>query len=301
MDSVLAPGAERTAPKIFPGGNRISRTWSAIGFYILSIALFSAAEADVSEVWVNRYDYQGKYDFARALAIDSAGNVVVSGHHYEEITSENFDFVTVKYDARGNALWASRYDDGGADVMRAVAVDDEDNVIVTGSSIDGVGDYDYLTVKYDANGRLIWHRQYDSGGTDDAAASGVDADGNVYVTGSSGDADHGSDFVTLKYDSEGNEVWARTYDHGADDRAVGLVVDAADNVIVTGASDDPESSTDFATVKYDTHGNELWVTRYDDGGVERPSAIDVDHAGNIYVTRRRRDRGHLLRLSHREV
>jgi uncharacterized delta-60 repeat protein len=41
--------------------------------------------------------------------------------------------------------------------------------------------------------------------------------------------------------------------------------------------------SDWATVKYDDAGQELWVQRYEDG-IGQPNAMAVDAAGNVYVT-----------------
>jgi hypothetical protein len=42
-----------------------------------------------------------------------------------------------------------------------------------------------------------------------------------------------------------------------------LGVDSLDNIYVTGYG-----SENYATLKYDTDGNELWVKRYDSGGYD---------------------------------
>ena len=43
---------------------------------------------------------------------------------------------------------------------------------------------------------------------------------------------------------------------------------------------------DYATIKYDKNGNQLWVARYTspDDGENTALAIVVDNAGNVFVT-----------------
>ena len=65
-----------------------------------------------------------------------------------------------------------------------------------------------------------------------------------------------------------------------------LVLDSDRNVYVTGWSYGVGTGTDYATVKYDPDGNEIWVTRYDGPPHENDAsnAIAIDSKGNVYVT-----------------
>lgn len=59
-----------------------------------------------------------------------------------------------------------------------------------------------------------------------------------------------------------------------------MTVDAQGNVYVIGLSYNG-SAYDYATVKYDADGNQLWVARYPRG---EANALAVDKAGDVYVT-----------------
>jgi hypothetical protein len=63
------------------------------------------------------------------------------------------------------------------------------------------------------------------------------------------------------------------------DRAAALAVDVNGNVFVTG-----NSSGDYATVKYDAAGTEIWVRRFGTAAADWATAIAVDASGNAYVT-----------------
>jgi hypothetical protein len=117
-------------------------------------------------------------------------------------------------------------------------------------------------------------------------ALAIDDSCNVYVTGYSPGINTIYDYMTVKYSTDGHELWVARYDCNSlydYDRAVALAVDSSDNVYVTG-----ESCKDYATIKYSADGNQLWVARYDTGDdvYDYAYATDlvVDDPGNVYVT-----------------
>lgn len=123
--------------------------------------------------------------------------------------------------------------------------------------------------------------RYDGGYEDSASKVAVDSFGNVYVAGSSRGAT-GYDYVIVKYDDKGKELWVKRYDGGSDDYVNALVVDST-GAYISGKSYSPAGGNDFLTVKYDTAGNELWAGRYDGSYDDSTVALAVDTAGNVYV------------------
>ncbi len=276
-----------------------------------------------NKLWVVKYNGPGNYhDKARAIDLDTSGNVYITGYSYGgRITRE--DYTTVKYDSSGNQLWVARYcgpagpPHSAYDVACAIAVDTSGNAYVTGYSDGGATSYDYATVMYDSDGAEQWVARYNGSSNtfDYAQAIALNSLGDVYVTGYSDNNRTRQDYATLKYDSSGKQLWVATYSGPAyhNDRAGGIEVDPSGNVYVTGYSYDSSTRLDYATVKYDSAGNEIWVATYDgpvnlndqaddippdnldddllvptDNGLETDCdyayAITLDRAGNVYVT-----------------
>jgi hypothetical protein len=242
------------------------------------------------EQWVSRYD-GGIADAATAMAIDSSGNVYVTGQSWSANTSE-YDYATVKYNADGQQQWVARYD-GPAndyDYPTAIAVDNSGNVYVTGESTALAGDWDCTTIKYNSRGQQEWVVRYNGPANDDDWGSGivVDNSDNVYVTGGSVVAGVFSEYLTIKYNSEGQEQWVARY-HGTgngNDAARSIAIDGSGNVCVTGSSFNSNNNFDCVTIKYDQAGQETWVARYD-GPIHLDDlgyAIAIDNSGNISVT-----------------
>jgi hypothetical protein len=243
-------------------------------------------------LWISRYHPgAGSSGSPQSIAVDSAGNVYVTGSSTLDTSNlHGFDYATIKYDAAGNQLWVARYDNGDNDGATALSLDAARNVYVTGWSY-GVGTgLDYATVKYDTNGNQLWVARYDGPATaaDYAFAVVLDSTGNVCVTGSSTGVGTGLDYGTIKYDTDGNQLWVARYDGPASaaDEAFAIGVDGTDNIYVTGSSVGIGTGKDYATIRYDNAGNLNWVSRYDGpgNGADIAYAMAVDPAGNAFVT-----------------
>ena len=243
------------------------------------------------EKWVARYNGPGNgEDRARDIAVDGSGNVYVAG--YSEGSGTGSDYATIKYNASGKQLWAKRYDGPGknADLGQAITVDGLGNVYVTGYSWGSGTEYDYATIKYNAGGKQLWAKRYNGpgNGRDWPWAMALDVSGNVYVTGRSEGSGTGIDYATVKYDTNGKQLWVKRYNGrgNAEDWAWAIAVDGSGNVYVTGDSEGSGTGLDYVTIKYNTNGKLLWAKRYNGPGNAKDWAwaIAVDGSGNVYVT-----------------
>ncbi len=87
-----------------------------------------------------------------------------------------------------------------------------------------------------------------------------------------------------------SEEWVARYNGPGNsyDYAEGIAVDFSGNVYVTGRSWGSGTEYDYATIKYDSAGNELWLARYNGpaNGWDEAYDIALDSSGNVYVTGR---------------
>jgi hypothetical protein len=241
-------------------------------------------------LWTNRYNGPANgNDRAAAMAVDSNGNVFVTG--YETGSTGDFDYATIAYSNAGAPLWTNRYNGpaNGNDRATAIAVDSSGNIFVTGSATvsDGVI---YATIKYSNSGTPFWTNRYTAGAGSfgGATAIAVNNNGDVFVTGFTALIGSFPDYATIKYSNMGMPAWTNRYNGPGNniDRAKAIAVDKNDNVFVTGHSVGEGGAFEYATIKYSRTGEIRWIGRYN-GSVSNgsfPVAMAVDSNGDVFVT-----------------
>jgi hypothetical protein len=88
--------------------------------------------------------------------------------------------------------------------------------------------------------------------------------------------------VLLKYDSEGNLIWSKTYNGGGsqNDKAYAIVIDTYGNIIITGYVSSAMNYEDCCTVKYSPSGDLQWASTYDGAGHNTDQAVSAAVTSN---------------------
>jgi hypothetical protein len=134
----------------------------------------------------------------------------------------------------------------------------------------------------------------------------VDPSGNVYVTGSfSGTLNlgtgnlvsaGGTDILLAKYNPSGTCLWSKSFGAGGPDAGIGIALDAAGNVAITGEfvgnvdfGGGPLASSggsaDIFLAKFNSAGSHVWSKRFGDTtSTDVGRSVAFDSAGNVIVT-----------------
>jgi hypothetical protein len=261
------------------------------GIVLLGLSDMAAQAQVATEAWVRRYSHEGDADDqAWKMVTDSGGNVIVAGYTSTGITG--YDWLIIKYTGAGVPLWTNRYNGPGNsdDQARAMAVETNGIVYVTGYSVGSGTSYDYATVAYGWDGVPLWTNRYNGPGNNSAVASAVavGTSGIVYVTGYSVGSGTSYDYATVAYGWDGVPLWTNRYNGpgNSDDQVSAMAVGTNGTVHVTGYSVGSGTGNDYATVAYGWDGVPLWTNRYNGPGNsdDQVSAMAVGTNGTVHVT-----------------
>jgi hypothetical protein len=292
---------------------------SVLGGVITTNAYGTLSNIDSYDVFIVKYNTNGQAlwatniggssdDYGYGIATDSSGNVYITGYYGQSIsnplTINSFDSVVggaitvapygtlsnsgnneafiVKYNTSGQALWATNIGGSSDDVGYSVATDSSGNVYITG----------YY------NSASLTINSFDS------VVGGVITT-NVYGTLSNIGS---NDVFIVKYDTNGQALWATNIANISDDYGYGIATDSSGNVYITGSSISglltinsfdsvvggvittnaygtlPYGSPSCVfIVKYDTNGQALWATNTSGSSYDEGNSITTDSSGNVYI------------------
>ena len=237
------------------------------------------------DIFLAKYDILGnylwaigigstKYDKGTCVAVDSIGNVYITGYFQETVdfdpsaatanltsTGNGGNIFLAKYDVNGNYLWAKNIGGSGSGDGHSLVLDHTGNICLAGS-FSGTLDFD------------------PSGSTANLSSSG------------------NSDVFLAKYDTSGNYNWAIRFGGNTTDSGNSIAVDSVNNIIITGsfrgvADFDPSAgiasiaaagSADIFLAKYDANGNYLWAKAMGGVSSEGGGSLVIDNTGSIYLT-----------------
>jgi len=207
--------------------------------------------------WVNQYEGEGLGAYCADLALDRDGNVMVL--FGVVVDSGERDFATLKYSASGESLWERRY--GGAahpslDYPRALAIDDDRSVYVTGGTYEAESLRRATTIKYASDGTRCWvaHTSFASAGLYLPACVDIDIGGGVRVAGVGCDPDYR--LFAAKYGASGETLW--THVGGVDTLGYFSIGEAAFDASGRAFLVCDKFQRWTSTVALDSGGGEMW-------------------------------------------
>jgi len=160
-----------------------------IGGYDLFVTkLNSNGEKTWLDVWGSPSN-----DYSYAIALDSSNNIYITGYTKGTFAGQPKpgldDFFLTKYSSNGSNYWTKIWGSGDDERARGIAIDDNDNVFVTGHTWGGfdgqtnAGMIDVFLSKFNTDGERKWSEIWGSDTVDYYGVVDVDNNDNLYVAG----------------------------------------------------------------------------------------------------------------------
>lgn len=241
-------------------------------------------------IWTKTFG-GGAGDEGTAVVVTPDGGCLVAGateSNNGEIVGNHgsSDAWVVKLDKQGKAEWSKVYGGSGFDEITQITATPEGYVLagLTDSPDGDVKGFhvpifigaDFLVIRIDLTGNLVWAKAY--GGTgDEVATSIVAAPDGVVVAGYANSTDgdvvglHGSliaafiDMWVLKLDKTGSIVWAKMLGGRFMDAATAVAA-TPDGGFVLAGSTDSDNGDVIGNHNTNSSGDDYWVVKLDAGG-----------------------------------
>lgn len=225
-----------------------------------------------------------------STTIDVFGNLVKVGNTNVDSNYANISTVVMDSES-GEILWQGIWNgpQNGYDYGTSVVTDQYGSIYVAGiSHYSTDSTFDIVLIKYDWQGHIEWTSNYNGEGLNNfPVALFLDNFGNIYVSGSSEGYNTGLDFITLKFDSEGQLQWDVSYDYNNLVDIAGFITanENGDTLTIAGGSESSNGIWDYTIILYDIHGNEIGIDRQPtvDADIYKPRDLVKDENNNYYL------------------
>ena len=264
---------------------------------------------DGTVIWSKNFN-SSEHEIAYDAAVDSHNNIYITG-----MTKGNFgdlnascgsdsmpDPFIAKLDKDGTMLWGRMVCSDKAGLARGIAVDDSDNVYITGNvngdleGQAGLGKNDVFVAKYDSDGTRKYLTQLGSDENDFPDSMVVDQDGNAYITGYTkgniGAENLGkSDIFVSKITDIGSIAWTTQYGSDTTDKNPAIAIDTANSLLyITGQTKgvlEPDGanagSYDVFLSAMSFDGVIFWTKQFGTEETDTGEDLIVDNNGSIFI------------------
>jgi hypothetical protein len=262
-------------------------------------------------------------DTCKSVKVNPSGEILLTGSFSSATcafgTSSltnlgSTDVFIAKYNTSGNIIWAKRIGGTSNEDANDITTDLNGNIFITGSfgsptlsdgtnSLTNTGVASMFLFKYDTAGTFKWSKKWSGSSLNRGVGVATDSSGNVILAGNYGDTSINFDGLILncmyvssaivKYNSNGNVMWAKTCSDGKYD-VTSIAVDSQGSTYLSGTTICPaiffgpmvlinSGSDDSVLMKYDVNGNELWGKIVGGNSWEYGAKTIVDQSDNSYL------------------
>lgn len=264
--------------------------------------------ADNSRAWAGELYDAGEIGKPAAVVFGADGNIFVTGQQNAGTAlAPDFNILTIKYCGNsdpakcngktpGQIIWSHIYDSSrGNDYADAMTIDSSNNVYVTGTAVNSVGNQDFYTIKFDGAvntetpDRILWSgKGLATDGSESGEAVAVKIDllsGDVLIAGTTLTDPGNHDFALIRYKSNGDLIKKKVLLRpDNDDHVVNMALDASGNAFVAGNTSNGNGTASM-TIQFDANSDVIQSVIYNASSAQEDvtTAIAVNNLNDAFV------------------
>ncbi|GAB6102220.1 protein kinase domain-containing protein [Thermococcus sp.] len=274
--------AEAKAVALMPNGD------------IVIVGSIKPKETDArSSGLVARLDKKGNVKWVRILGgnkddefndvkIAPNGDIIVAGYteSFGAGTPDHSNVWVLRLDENGNVKWQRSFGGEDSGSAWAVAIAENGDIIVVGTTSRANIDKDICVLKLDGTGGIKWQKTYGGSADDEAYAVAVTENGDIIVAGYTRSFGDGGRYVwVLRLDKNGNVKWQKSYGEKWNSaEAYGIAITPNGDIIIIGDIRD-----NAWILLLDPKGNVKWQKAYGGKNINQASAVTISPMGDIFI------------------
>jgi hypothetical protein len=214
----------------------LGETINFIGHEKNSDILIIKTDANGNTQWSNIYGGNNT-DYGYSIEEVKDGGYIVGGETNSYGKGE-WDFYLLKIKKNGEVDWSKTFGDSKSDYGRYAIQSPDGGFIIGGNTMNfESNDFDFLIIKTDKDGNVIWSKLYGGAGTDYLLYMKAINEKGFLFTGYSNSAQSDMEDICLVFiDYSGKPLWTRLYGSPLHDYGVSLDFIASTDEIIIGGS-----------------------------------------------------------------
>ncbi|UCD63981.1 MAG: hypothetical protein JSW34_00710 [Candidatus Zixiibacteriota bacterium] len=216
--------------------------------------------------------------------IELPGNGLAVSGSTDSYGSGKNTLYMLKTDSTGRVLWERVFGGSGEDNAERMALAADNNFVVAGVTSSLSDSYDFYLLKVSSSGSLMWQRSFGSAAFDWGTDLAVLSDGYAIsgYTLSAADNESGN-FMLVRTDLRGNEMWSKTYDRPDREWAHAMTATTDGGFLLAGLVHyEGTNNVDVFVIKTDDTGGVVWEETYGGAGDDKAlAAVETGDGGFV--------------------
>jgi len=221
-----------------------------------NVSEITQTEPTIYEEW-NKTFGGPDYDTGYMVRQTNDGGYIIVGWTYSYVGNSNL--YIIKTDGNGNPQWMKSLGGDGYERGYCVQQTSDGGYIVVGYTTSyGAGGSDAWLIKLDANGTVLWDRTFGGASSDNGYYVQQSDDGGYIIVGATVSyGAGGADVWLIKTDSNGTEMWNKTFGTSIYYEQGYVVYPSNDGGYMVFGRQQADND-EILVIKTDAQGNELW-------------------------------------------